>query len=335
MQRQGRCRSDATRPRTLSLLFLTLFCAAAFAGQRAVFIIGQVRMESGYALSSSITIQLDSADGIPVTQIMAQPEGQFEFRNLGTGTYRLTATAKGFQPSTQEVVLNSSTLRASVTLYLKPIEKTPTVDKSLPALTDMAAPKKARKEYSKGARALAKRDLPEAQAQFEKAVAEYPCYARAQTDLAVILFAQRHPTGAEAALRKAIDCDADFLNAYSLLGRLFIQQRNYSESEKVLREALRRAPGDWGFHYQLGTALYGQGLHSKAEEAYLKVRELISDPPPELHTKLAAVYLEQGAEAKAYQELAAYLRARPTGPFADKVRERMAEIESKSLTPSP
>ena len=47
----------------------------------------------------------------------------------------------------------------------------------------------------------------EAQAHLEKAVREYPCYARAQTQLGLVLSQQQKFPRSEAALRKAVQCD--------------------------------------------------------------------------------------------------------------------------------
>jgi tetratricopeptide (TPR) repeat protein len=202
---------------------------------------------------------------------------------------------------------------------------------TLPSLTDARAPKKARKEYEKGLRALGENNLKEAQPHFQKAVEEYPCYARAQTDLALVLSRQNEAASAETSLRKALQCDPGYLDAYAELGRLLFLQKKYSDSKAVLQDGLRRSPGSWQFYYQLGGAHYGLGEYRKAEEEYLKAESLSSAVPAEIHVKLADVYLKTSAFEKAYTEMQAYLRAEPQGRFAGKVKEIMHKMESDGI----
>ena len=160
---------------------------------------------------------------------------------------------------------------------------------------------------------------------------EYPCYARAQTDLALALTTQRDRPHAEAALKKAIECDPDFVDAYSQLGWLFNGGKRFSESAVVLQEGLRRSPRAWQFYYQLGIAHYGLGDYNRAEEEYLKAESLNPEPPAEIHVKLADVYLKKSAFDKAHSEMESYLHAEPGGRFAVKVRELMKQLESAGL----
>ena len=266
-----------------------------------------------------------------VVQQSPSSAGQFEFGGLAKIPYHLTVTADGFQPYEQELDLSHSGDKTILNVYLTPLKGTKQAGSELPTLTDSKVPRKARKEFEKGKRALRDRNVSEAQAHFERAVEEYPCYARAQTDLALALTTQRDRPHAEAALKKAIECDPDFVDAYSQLGWLFNGGKQFSESARVLQEGLRRSPSAWQFYYQLGIAHYGLGDYNKAEEEYLKAESLNPEPPAEIHVKLADVYLKKSAFGKAYAEMESYLRAEPGGRFAVKVRELMKQLESAGL----
>ena len=54
-------------------------------------------------------------------------------------------------------------------------------------------------------------------------------------------------------------------------------------------------------------------------------------PTPDLHVKLADVYLKEGAFDKAYSEMDQYLQADPEGRFAAKTREVMKRLETSGL----
>ncbi len=286
--------------------------------------------ENGQTIPSGVMIRLATAEGLMVVQQSPTSAGQFEF-GLAKIPYHLTVTADGFQPYEQELDLSHSGDKTILNVYLTPLKETKQAGSKLPTLTDSKTPRKARKEFEKGERALRDKNFCEAQAHFEKAVEEYPCYARAQTDLALALTTQRDRPHAEAALKKAIECDPDFVDAYSQLGWFFNGGKRFSESAVVLQEGLRRSPSAWQFYYQLGVAHYGLGDYNKAEEEYLKAESLNPEPPAEIHVKLADVYLKKSAFDKAYSEMESYLHAEPSGRFAAKVRELMKQLGSAGL----
>jgi tetratricopeptide (TPR) repeat protein len=292
---------------------------------------GQVRTEDGQVIPSGVNLRLETGEGGMVGQQPANSDGQFEFDNLRKIIYHLTATADGFQPAEKDVDLGYGANRVIVNLLLTPLTKTRQVASALPTLTDMQAPGKARKEYEKGVHALMEKDVGEARARFEAAVAIFPCYARAQTDLALALTMQHESSGAEAALKKALLCDPGYLDAYPQLGQLYNAEKKFAESETVLQQGLRHSAGAWSIYYQLGVAYYGLKEYAKAEETFLKSRSLNQSPPAELHVKLADVYLKESSYDKAYAEMQAYLRADPGGRLAAKVKNIMQQMEASGV----
>ena len=310
---------------------LWLLWAVPASSQQTIALEGWVHTENGRTISSGVMIRLTTAEGLTVVQQSPSSAGQFDFGGLAKIPYHLTVTADGFQAYEQELDLSHSGDKTILNVYLTPLRGTKQAGSELPTFTDSRVPRKARKEFEKGKRALRDRNFSEAQAHFERAVEEYPCYARAQTDLALALTTQRDRSHAEAALKKAIECDPDFVDAYSQLGWLFNGGKQFSESARVLQDGLRRSPSAWQFYYQLGIAHYGLGDYNKAEEEYLKAESLNPEPPAEIHVKLADVYLKKSAFGKAYAEMESYLRAEPGGRFEVKVRELMKQLESAGL----
>ena len=184
---------------------------------------------------------------------------------------------------------------------------------------------------------LTAKDIDGAQTHLEKAVKEYPCYARAQTDLATLLEQKRDLPGAETALRKAMahECDPEYIDSYIVLGQMLNSQKRFADSSRVLEEGVRRSPGSWQFYYQLGVAYYGLAQFSKAEGQYQKVMELNPSPPAEFHVKLGDVYLREKAYDKAYVELEQYLKAEPDGRFAPKIKNIMREMKAAGIPSQP
>ncbi|HEV2232189.1 MAG TPA: tetratricopeptide repeat protein [Terriglobia bacterium] len=319
-------------PTQFGILNFSICWCLFTANAAAVTLVGKVRVLSGEYNGPLATLKLEDAGGSLVDQkTTGGSDDRFEFDGLTNSQFRLRVDAPGFQPQTKDVDLTGPRETVFIDIILFPLAKVvqPTAD--LPALTDESAPKKARHEYEKGGRALQKQKLAEAMLHYEKAVADYPCYARAQTDLARALVLQNKIPEAVTALRKSIACDGGFLEAYVRLAIILNGTNRYSESEKVLDEGLRLAPSSWNLYYQLGVTHSGLGEFDKAEADYLRVRSLNPSAPSELHVRLADLYHRMKAYDKAFAEMQAYLRDDPNGRFAARTRAVMQEMESSKL----
>ena len=339
----GRQPSRSSKSAHLSILFLLSleFASQPSASQQKQIelaqnevLSGRVVTDSGQTIRFGVTITLETDSGERVAQTPANSDGRFEINFLRKMRYRLTVTAEGFETWQQEVDLAFGAGQTILRITLTPSNK---VKESTAAatLTDDQAPKSARKEYEKGSRALAARELPEARTHLEKALSEFPCYARAQADLAVVLTERHELQAAEAALRKAMQCDPGFPDAYTQLGQLLNAEKKFTESVDLLQDGLRRSPGTWQLYYQQAIAHYGLKQYSQAEEEYLKVQSLNPNPPADLHVKLADVYLKENAYGKAYAEMQAYLQAEPEGRFASKIKAIMRQMESSGALGAP
>lgn len=303
--------------------------------QNTVTLGGWVQADYGQSVPNGVTVRLETSEGLIGGEQPVNTAGYFEFVGLAKTYYRLTVTAPGFQAYRQDLSLGTVGDKLVINVHLLPAS----TSKSLPppassSFTDNNAPKKARKEYRKGVGALRDKNLSAAESHFRKAVEEYPCYVRAQTDLALVLNETQQFPASEAALKKAMECDPDYLDTYNELGQLYYNEKRYQESRGILQEGLRRSPQSWQFYYQLGADDYHLGKYVTAEQEYLKAESLNASVPAEIHVKLADVYLKQSAYGKAYAEMQAYVRTEPNGRYAERVRNLMHQMESDHTAPA-
>lgn len=314
---------------------LTLVVSPAVSQQRTISIQGQVHTGNGMPLPDDVTVYLGAAEEVSVTQQYVGANGKFEFDNLKNGLYRLTVTAKGYKTATQEVDMHYFASRYP-NIYLLPEDTKVTAAPSshTVASTDLAAPKKARREYEKGQRSIQDGNSAEARSHLEKAVEDYPCYARALASLGVALSMQNQLAPAETTLRKALTCDSGFLEAYIQLAILLSAQGKFAESQANLQAALGHFPGEWQLYYQLGTATGGAGKYAEAEQAFSKAESLNPALPPESHLKIAAMYIRWKQYDKARAEMQAYLAADPNGRFAAETRNMIKRLESSGMLSS-
>jgi tetratricopeptide (TPR) repeat protein len=315
----------------MALVFLSVRSAQGqeakgVSGRGVRTVSGQVVTEGEAVIPSGVTIVIETRDGKRSAEIHPDAQGRFEILNLLRQTYVMTVSAEGFYP--QDLFLDlkdgsDEVVTLQVVMHRAPSTKSPS---PLPALTDLSAPKNARRLFQKAVHALQANRLDEAREKFQKAIAAYPCYARALTGLASIQIAARDLDSAVANLHQATRCDPGFPDACALLGKVLNSQKRFAESEEVLKQGLRLSPEAWPLYDQLATAHYNEGQYAKAQEEWLRVLALDPAPPAELHAKLAAVYLQGGARDKAYAEMQAYLRAEPTGRFASAFKAMLPRL---------
>jgi tetratricopeptide (TPR) repeat protein len=291
----------------------------------ALTLSGQVRTADNSPLPQEVRVRLETDGGALSAQQIVSADGRFRFLTVQGNSYRIVVIAKGFETVHQEVGEEWGADH-SPTIYLVPSGKKDAP--STEAATDLAAPMQARKEYEKGSRELESGNLQEARKHLEKAVAEDPCYARAQTGLGVTLGMQHQLAAAESAFHNSIKCDGGYLEAYLQLAILLKGQKKYKDCETVLEQGLRRFPGEWRLHYQLGNAKDGSGDYEAAEREFLTAQTLNAELPTEFHLRLADLYRNWKKYDKARAEIETYLRLDPHGSMAELARQMMQQFEA-------
>ena len=294
---------------------------------------GQVQNKDGRPVSEGVMVTLDTSDGAPVATHQTDWNGNFDFVGLNARIYNLSVKAEKFQNYRQTLDFTDARVTYhSVNIVLLPIDKPVVSLSAQPALTDEAAPKSARKEFEKGSRAWRESKPTEARKHLEKAIEEYPCYARAQAILAEVDFAEHKLDSAEADYKRAIHCDGTYLDAFYQLAQLYMTERKPAESEAILRQALRLSPRAWLFHYQLGNAQFVLGEYQQASQDFLIARSLHPDMPAEFHIKLANIYLKTAEFPKALAEIDTYLRLSPDGPYAASAKKTSEKLRAGGVT---
>ncbi|MBW1917875.1 MAG: tetratricopeptide repeat protein [Deltaproteobacteria bacterium] len=76
------------------------------------------------------------------------------------------------------------------------------------------------------------------------------------------------------ALQQAVGCDADFYEAYSMMGSSLDRLGRYGEAEEALRRAIQINPNYAEGYYYLGIFLKNRGRTQEAEQAFQKARQL-------------------------------------------------------------
>ena len=327
----SRSRPPARSPIALTLLVcLTLPVLAAAQIGRVVDLNGQVRTDQGVAVKNA-AVRLETEEGELVDQKPVTTAGQFFFNNIPKALYVLTVTADGFETYRESLNMAEGADQYDVSITLIPASKVLQTQTELPALSDAQAPKDARRDYEKAEKSIATHKYGEARKQLQAAVGQYPCYARAETKLGLVMSQQKDYKSAETAFRKSISCDAGYLDAYLELGQLLNAEKRFGESEPVLEEGLRQSPASWQFYYEAGVAEYGLMHYDVAKQQFEKAKSLTSQPSSDLDVKLADVYVKERSFQKAYASMQDYLKVEPDGPLAPRIKAIMKQMESSGV----
>ena len=83
--------------------------------------------------------------------------------------------------------------------------------------------------------------------------------------------ANKDAAGAEASLRKAIELDSSLLQAYSLLGGLYLSQKKPDEAIAEFERVVAKQPKNIAAHTMIGMILQAQGKGAEAQKRYEQI----------------------------------------------------------------
>ncbi len=201
--------------------------------------------------------------------------------------------------------------------------------------TSLNAPKDAKKAYDRGRHAAENNKLPEAQQNLEKAVQLYPQYAAAWQDLGWVYAQQNQLDKAGNAFRQAQAADGMFVPAYVGLSSVAVRQSKWAEAADFSARATQMDGVDFpvAFFYN-SLANYRLGNLEQAEKSARKGETLGAQRSfPQLSLLLGVMLANRQEYAEAAEHFRAYLKAAPTAPNADKVRQELEEVEKLGAAP--
>jgi tetratricopeptide (TPR) repeat protein len=202
--------------------------------------------------------------------------------------------------------------------------------------TSLKASKDAKKAYDKGHQAIERKKLPEAQQDLEKAVQLYPQYAAAWLDLGWLYGQQQQLDKARNAFTQAETADERFVAAYVGLASVALRESKWQEAATWSSRATEMDGVDFpaAFYYN-ALANYRLGNMDQAEKSARKAEALgAQNSFPQVSLLLGMVLANRGDYAAAADQLRLYLKAAPTAPNADAVRQQLANVESTGAAES-
>src|SRR5882724_4289974 len=253
--------------------------------------------------------------------------GEFEFHDLKSGVYNLTAEVDGYLPIRERIEVRNSS-KEGLMIYLhktaEPLNgaASPTVSAHF-----LALPRKAQQNYEKGMQRLYdKKDLNRGMEFFQRAVSEAPDCYEAYCEIGVINAHLKKSTDAESAFRKSIELsNGNFIRADVGLAGLLSNTGRFAEAEPIARRAAELDPNSWDALLELARAEVGLGRWDAAEKNALAARKINSSAAP-LHLVLANIRIHKANYQAAIDDLETFLRIDPDGPSSATARRTLEEV---------
>jgi tetratricopeptide (TPR) repeat protein len=197
------------------------------------------------------------------------------------------------------------------------------------SMTALQAPPVARKAYENGVAAMLKKKWDVAQKEFERAVAAYPKYAPAWSDLGEALAEESKPDEARDAWEKALEADPKYLRPYQQLAKQALDEGRSEDALRIADRGVALNPVEFpGIYYYDAVANYNLKNLELAEKLALKAIRL--DFPREIplaESLLGSVLAAKGDRAGAIEHLRRYLELSPKATDAAEVERLAGKLE--------
>jgi Carboxypeptidase regulatory-like domain/Tetratricopeptide repeat len=299
---------------------------------------GRVHMPSGQsATGKTIKVILETTSSMGGSSTVADPDGSFRFNNLRPGRYTVVVdVGKEYEAPRETVDIDPGQMgdkQVNIQLRFKAGAD--------PALANV--PKDALDLYEKGTAAAQKGNPKSAAEFFGKAVAAYPQFSLALSDLGVqylkLLQMDKAAETFEALLKLKPDDVAGQLNLgialYNQSVALFGEKKLDESSQKAgqaethLRAAIKlNSPGP-SAHYYLGVTLIRLRQYDEAQKELELAISNGGDNLPQAHRYLGGLYQSVRRNKEAADELEKYLKLDPKAADAERIRGIIKDLRSK------
>jgi tetratricopeptide (TPR) repeat protein len=197
------------------------------------------------------------------------------------------------------------------------------------SMTTANAPKDAKKAYEKGMDLAKKNKLAEAEQSFQKAVAAYPKYAIAWSELGRVQAALKKPEEAKQSLQSSIDADAKLVTPYLHLSSIHMQGQKWQELADSTARLTKLDPYTYPQMW-LFNAIANINLQ-KLDDAEKSAREALKLDPdhrmPKASHVLGVILANKRDYPAALEHMRGYLNFAPLATDVEVVKKQVAELE--------
>jgi Flp pilus assembly protein TadD len=306
---------------------------------------GRLVFPSGQRADLRLKITLESSGQGDLT-VLSDANGSFAFRSLMAGNYTVVVEGGDFFETVREPVFieptNPTSRRTtmpamipvsrpiSVQIYLRPKQQAASVKPGVLNAALATVPKPAIELYEKGLDAASRNETEKAIDFFKRAVSLHPDFGLALNELGVQYLKRGEIDKAEEVLLKVTRLLPDAPESSLNYGICLLQKKKFAEAEAQLREAVKKNDHAFTAHLYLGITLIPSKRYREAETELRKAITLGGPKASQAHYYLGGVYWETGNFQQAADELERFLQLEPKAANADKIRNTIKTLRTKS-----
>ena len=195
------------------------------------------------------------------------------------------------------------------------------------ALGQSGIPARAKHEYELGTRPQKDGKCNLRIEHLKKAVAIYPQYGDAFTELARCYLQMNDTPDAEAAFKNATRFSAG-VDAAVNLATLYVNTGRADEAQAIIAPLLKKNPTEAGLYAAMARIYFAKGMLHETEVAVLEAHAR-GHHPPDIHLILAKIYQDQGKRQAQATQLLNYLDENPDGADAAQVRKQLQQLQDQ------
>jgi tetratricopeptide (TPR) repeat protein len=293
----------------------------------------------GIQLGNEQGVLQDASDGISRTNVAGPgfPAGQSGGSSMGLGgqssterllqNCELRARLGGYR--SQSIMLAGRRAMDDPNVGTILLHHDSGAEGSTVSMTSLQAPKDARKAFDKGQELLKKGKLPEARAEYEKAVQIYQKYAAAWFELGRMQQAGGDMEMARGSFRMAVQSDPKYATPYLELAAIALTEKKWQEAEDLSSQAIKLDPFDFpqAFLYN-AAAHYNERETDDAEKSVKEAERLDSRHQwPQIAHLYGLILVQKHDYAGAVPHLQAYLRMAPDASDAASVKTQLQQLD--------
>lgn len=289
---------------------------------------GVVSDAQSHVRLNGVRVDLEGGGGGILATAFTSDNGNFQFNNVRGGSYELIFEQTGYQDDHERLDIEGPLV--SMMVQLKRLDSDALDKGTSVSVRELSIPRKAREAMAKGTMLLnEKSDYAGSIKEFERAIHNYPDYYEAYAQIGLAHIKLNQAEQAEQALRKSVDVSHEhYSDGYALLAALYLSEKRFSDAEPPARKAVDVNAKSWHAQSELAQVLLGLGRADEAEEPAKAAVEIQPDNPS-LRLLLADVHVQTKNETALLEDLNAYLKIAPNGPYADKARQERDKVQQR------
>lgn len=299
---------------------------------------GYIREEGSGHVVGAARVELQNNMGTPISTTYSDGNGSYGFGDIPGDCY-VAVQHDGYAPAREFIHPDGSPhFYKDVYIRVQPAGSASSAGNPV-SQHELSIPPKAKQSFDKGLQLVVERsDYRAALAEFSKAIEKYPSYYEAYAAMGLAQEKIGDASAAEASLRKSVELsEQKYPQALIDLASFLNGRHRFSEAEPFVRTAAALDTSSWRAQYELATALAGQRRFREALTSASASRDLKSDNP-QIYLALYNLHIETDNFPAAVADADAYLKLKPDGAMAEKVRKMRDQLQKalqNSSGPAP